>query len=809
MIHNHKGAALLLTVFIAGQTHALKDVRPKHLGIQIEPLGPASASTTVAGRVNASVSISEPEHEKLLLDITGFGHEDMLARNQSNLTGVTINGKGDTHVFITTGIFSIFTTFFVILAFNTCRLSCPAVYTRAPHHSSGFGATTLDWMVKVWNSTPEEEVRAAGLDGWAFLEFYRMNLRILSQMGTAIVFILCPLQVYLTWDGSVEDFLSRLDVAHLPNHEWILWLHAALVWLVVAVFCHNLLRSHEEFLDRRFEWLKGIPWPRAVTVMVENIPAEYRSDVALNNYFTAFFREEAVQSAYVVRRTEKLRQEVEQLETARYNMALARQAWEQSGRPSLPSSSNNVAAHLNKPKVVIDLERAIHVRQMIAAKVAAEQAKVEAAVAQKDLSVCSSSGFVTFTAELQQRLARNEHYRRNVTELTLNMPPDPHDVIYANLAESQIDSATRKWFAWMCLVGIFVFWSPVVIFISSWTTLDVVRKQVPLLDRWCYDMKGLQMTLEGILASAALKMFLAFLPSLLLLIIGQFFTLKAGAWAQFHLERWYFSFLFIFVLLVTTIGRGIIISAEHLVKYPTQFFALLSSTLPSASHFYLNYMVMGWVTMAWELTRSTVLLKFVFYKLFYSFGDVSAKQFAEPEDQASSGLGSRMALAVLMSSIFMVFSTCSPLILLCAIPYFALGRVTYGYLLVHVEVKKPDLGGEFWAESVRQLFVVLAMYVLMMSGVLAAHAGAHDGPAADAPGSGPALAALAALLGLFWSWQRINVFAWESLPLEEVVNATEKSQEEHDGKYVQPECDHDLLSEEWKEDSELGVQYST
>lgn len=733
------------------------------------------------------------------LVVPGLGGDDRHARNQSDITGVTINGAGDSAVFCSTLLFSCLSTAFAVLAFSTCRQSSPAVYRRAVDEENSSAASNgwLDWWDKVWSTSPDEEVRAAGLDGWAFLEFYRMNLRILVQTGPLTVVVLCPLHLFFSKDGDVTDLLSRLDVGHLKGHDHIIWIHAALVWVVVLVVCHNLLQSHEEFLNRRFQWLKDIPWPRATTVMVENIPPQYRSDTALRSYFAGFFGEDAVQSAYVVRRTRRLRQKVELLEATRYEMALARQAWEQVGRPSLPSATESLATSSNMSRAALTLERTIRAREVLAAEVASEQAQIETAVVRHDLSVCSTSGFVTFTTELQQRLARKEQYRRDVTEIVLAMPPDPRDVMYENLAENELGSATRTWVAWSCMLAIFIFWSPVVVLISSWTTLEVVREYVPLLDRWCHETQGLEIALQGIMATLALKLFLAFLPSLLIEIIARFYTLKAGAWAQFYLERWYFAFLFIFVLLVTTLGRGIIITAEQLVRHPTQFLSLVSSTLPTASHFYLNYMIVGWFTMALELTRFSVLLKFFFYKLFYSFGNIAAKQYAEPEDQAACGLGARMALAVLMSSIYLVFSICSPLIALCALVYFALGRMTYGYLLVHVELKKPDLGGEFWALAVQQVMAVLVIFVIMMIGVLTAHTESW---------SGPPVFAGASLLGVFWAWQRINALAWESLPLDEVVGPgrdMEKRQEANDGKYVQPECDPELLAQDWKDGSEL------
>ena len=46
------------------------------------------------------------------------------------------------------------------------------------------------------------------------------------------------------------------------------------------------LAPQEHFTERRYQWLEQIPFPRANTVLVRNIPPMYRSDAALRSYFT-------------------------------------------------------------------------------------------------------------------------------------------------------------------------------------------------------------------------------------------------------------------------------------------------------------------------------------------------------------------------------------------------------------------------------------------------------------------------------------------------------------------------------------------
>ena len=114
------------------------------------------------------------------------------------------------------------------------------------------------------------------------------------------------------------------------------------------------------------------------------------------------------------------------------------------------------------------------------------------------------------------------------------MPPDPGDVNYEMLSQGH-----HGWesVGWLCILLVFLSWTPVVVSISSLTTLSTIREYVTPVGRLCDAFPGLSAAMEGVLATAALKLFLAFLPALLLGIIGRFFKVHSGALAQLRLER--------------------------------------------------------------------------------------------------------------------------------------------------------------------------------------------------------------------------------------------------------------------------------
>jgi len=496
-------------------------------------------------------------------------------------------------------------------------------------------------------------------------------------------------------------------------------------------------------------------------VLIENIPPQYCSDRALKEYFERIFAKGSVERAYLVRKTDRLLDQMEQLQALSCKLSLSK------GHGEAASEANRKGLEAKRDQRRQLLE-AIHEER--ASIEAACSGEVEDNQATIDLwRFRSASGFVTFASRLQQRMASRELYGKDITEFIVERAPSPSDIVYTDLARSHTAAGgARERVGWFCLLFLFITWCPLVVFISSWTTLSRLQHYVPPLRELCTRYPQVQWMLEGILATGTLKLFLAFLPNILHGIIQKFFLLKAGSWAQLRLERWYFVFLTIFVLLVTVIGRSLVLTAVMVLQRPTKIMELLAASLPGASHFYINYLILGSFALAFEVIRVANLVKYWIHKVLYQLPQEVAKHLSEPEDPVSFGIGTRMALTMLMAAISIVFCTCSPLIVIPAWAFFSLGELIYGYLLVHAESKKPDLGGCCWVEAMDQVFFAMLIFVLLMTGILFKHPTELAVPS-PTQAYGPSLVSISALMLMHWQRTHIKDLAWENLPLQVLV----------------------------------------
>eukprot|EP00913_Durusdinium_trenchii_P023656 g22225.t1 len=86
-----------------------------------------------------------------------------------------------------------------------------------------------------------------------------------------------------------------------------------------------------------------------------------------------------------------------------------------------------------------------------------------------------------------------------------------------------------------------------------------------------------------------------------------------------------------------------------------------------------------------------------------------------------------------------------------------LARMTYGYLVIFAETKKPDLGGVFWVTQIHLVQLALGLYCALMVGFLRSKS------------SSPAwqVAAPSFLIVFYSVWHLQTAYQWKKLPFEE------------------------------------------
>eukprot|EP00933_Yihiella_yeosuensis_P059255 TRINITY_DN6029_c2_g3_i1.p1 TRINITY_DN6029_c2_g3~~TRINITY_DN6029_c2_g3_i1.p1 ORF type:complete len:779 (+),score=136.30 TRINITY_DN6029_c2_g3_i1:119-2455(+) len=640
--------------------------------------------------------------KKALLAQTQLQGSEKKPPTASDLIGVAANQAGDIFALLTALKTHIVTCLVCSIVFLILRKKYPGMYQnnaeddeklkRAPLKLSDSFLAPASMSPKI---SIDDVVESVGLDHGMLIQFSHLGMQMMLALGLPALCILMPLYSLAGGGAAKDDVLSWYGFANVEEGSWLCWVVAIYVWYVVIVVQALIFRTHENsFIPRRHQWLIEMPMPRANTVMVESIPEDYGSDKKLSDFFNQVFGDSSVKEVHFVKDTRTLLAAVQNRDDLNQELHEAEFKWEQHGS--------------------VDEEKKAQLIESVK-KAEEEVEKLRHQIDSSDEGI-SNTAFVTFSDRQHSVVAASMKYSADDDEFVVSIPPDPSDVVYADLQSDWRLAEGRELFGYALIAGLFFGFVPIVAGISSITSQQAMVRNFPFMRGFLKPGSGFATFWDGIMGSAGLTLFMSFLPTFLVIIFSSCFINRADAWKQHLLQQWYFYFLVVFVLLVTAVGDSLFLEAKYLAEHPLDVFTTLAATLPSSTHFYLNYVTMQWSSHALNMLRYINLFKYLMYKQVCS--QERSREMAEPEDQDFYGMGSRSARHTLILIIGIVLCTLSPLITGLVFVNFFWTRTIYAYLFLYAETKKADLGGVFWSTQMRHVQQGVCIYIVLMVGVL-------------------------------------------------------------------------------------------
>ena len=164
-------------------------------------------------------------------------------------------------------------------------------------------ANPIKWIRRIFNIEDEELKTKCGLDGYFFIRLMRAMIIIFVPLMVIIMTVLLPINRNgggnkntfdlggrrETFNVSNIDTLSWQNIA--PTHTNRYWAHLVCAVLAISWTLYRICREKLNFIDVRQRFLTS-PEHRlkasAKTVLITNIPREYRSKEALEALFDVF-----------------------------------------------------------------------------------------------------------------------------------------------------------------------------------------------------------------------------------------------------------------------------------------------------------------------------------------------------------------------------------------------------------------------------------------------------------------------------------------------------------------------------------------
>ncbi|CAN1843534.1 CSC1-like protein At3g21620 [Linum perenne] len=210
-----------------------------------------------------------------------------------------------------------------------------------------------------------------------------------------------------------------------------------------------------------------------------------------------------------------------------------------------------------------------------------------------------------YTSEIEKLSAEQS---RDPTQWLTEWAPEPRDVYWDNLAIPYVSLAIRRLVIGVVFFLLTFFFMIPIVFVQSLANIEGIEKAVPFL-KPLIEMKTVKSVIQGFLPGLALKLFLIFLPGILM-IMSKFEGFLSFSTLERRSATRYYIFQFINVFLGSIISGS---AFQQLDKFmhqsATEIPITVGVSIPMKATFFITYiMVDGWAGVAGEILRLKPLI---------------------------------------------------------------------------------------------------------------------------------------------------------------------------------------------------------
>lgn len=196
--------------------------------------------------------------------------------------------------------FNSFLFLFLMIGYEFFSRFVPSVYASRKLHVSDDSTVVqlpkstlpLAWVPKVLSASWESVRKSGGLDSYFFLRFIRLCFRITFVSG---IWGMCVLWPVFASGGEGATGFYYFSMANVPNSSWRLWFPTCFMVFLTIYVLYAMRDEFMHYLEMRMMYLaEGDPAnelnPQAQrSLIVEELPKNLRSDMALYEYFDKLF----------------------------------------------------------------------------------------------------------------------------------------------------------------------------------------------------------------------------------------------------------------------------------------------------------------------------------------------------------------------------------------------------------------------------------------------------------------------------------------------------------------------------------------
>lgn len=580
----------------------------------------------------------------------------------------------------------------------------------------------LNWMPEALQMPEPELIDHAGLDSAVYLRIYLLGLKIFVPITILAFSVMVP----VNWtNGSLEHSkfshsnIDKLSISNIPNGSPRFWTHLVMAYAFTFWTCYVLKREYEIVASMRLHFVASEHRrPDQFTVIVRNVPPDPDESVSeLVEHFFLVNHPDHYLTQQVVYNANKLSKLVDEKKKWQnwldyYQLKYTRN---QSKRPTTKTGALSLCG-----------ER-VDAIDFYTSKIE----KLSREIAQEKENTISSSkyimpaSFVSFKTRWGAAICAQTQQTRNPTVWLTEWAPEPRDVYWANLAIPYVSLSIRRLTVAVAFFFLTFFFMIPIALVQSLANIAEIEKALPFL-KPIIEVKVIKSFIQGFLPGIALKIFLIFLPAILM-VMSKFEGLISTSALERRSATRYYLFQFINVFLGSIItGTAFQQLNNFLHQSANEIPKTIGVSIPMKATFFITYiMVDGWAGVAAEILR---LKPFIIYHLKNSFLVKTEKDREEAMDPGTLGFNTGEPQIQLYFLLGLVYAVVTPILLPFILVFFGLAYVVYRHQIINVYNQEYESAAAFWPDVHGRIIFAMIISQLLLMGLLSTKEAAQSTP---------------------------------------------------------------------------------
>ncbi|KAE9609539.1 hypothetical protein Lal_00006905 [Lupinus albus] len=582
----------------------------------------------------------------------------------------------------------------------------------------------LNWMPAALRMPEPELIDHAGLDSVVYLRIYLIGLKIFVPIAFLAWAVLVPVNWTSTGlDGALVNNITssdidKLSVSNVQSRSERFWAHILVAYAITFWTCYVLLKEYGKVASMRLQFLAGAKRrPDQFTVLVKNIPPDADESVSElvqhfflvnhpHNYLTHQVVNNANKLAKLVKKKKKLQNWL-----VYYQNKLERT----SKRPEMKTGFLGLCG--NKVDAV-----EYHTTEIdkLSKEIALERDRVT-----NDTKSIVPAAFVSFKTRWGAAVCAQTQQTHNPTIWLTEWAPEPRDIYWPNLAIPYVSLTVRRLIIAVAFFFLTFFFMIPIAFVQTLASLDGIQKAAPWL-KPLISIHFIKSFIQGFLPGIALKLFLIFLPTILM-IMSKFEGFGSISSLERRSASRYYLFNFVNIFLGNILAGSAFQQLDTFIHQPANEYPVtIGTAIPLKASFFITYiMVDGWAGIAAEVL---MLKPLIIYHLKNFFLVKTEKDREEAMDPGSIGFNTGEPQIQLYFLLGLVYATVTPTVLPFIIIFFGLAYVVFRHQIINVYNQEYESSAAFWPDVHFRIVMALIVSQIILMGLLTTKKAASSTP---------------------------------------------------------------------------------